>query len=90
MPKDWIYHPETGSWYSPASAQSEEDEELETQQDDSPDVIVAVPEPWEDEKYFSWRSRVMKSDVRLKALPEVQAILSKVWKDKSFSEGIQL
>lgn len=90
MPKDWIYHAGTGSWYSPVIAQSEEDEEVEVQQDTSPDVIVAVPEPWEDEKYFSWRSRVMKSDVRLKALPEVQAILSKVWKDKSFSEGIQL
>ena len=89
MPKDWIYHAETGSWYS-AATEEESQEDVEVQQDTNPDVIVAVPEPWENEKFFSWRSRVLKSDVRLKALPEVAAVLSKVWKDKSFAEGIQL
>lgn len=91
MPKDWIYHVETGSWYGPSQPEVVEEQEMaKPPEDTNPDVIVEVPEPWENEKYFSWRSRVLKSDVRLKALPDVQALLSQVWKDKSFDEGIQL
>jgi len=90
MPKEWIYHAETGSWYGPALPEVAEEEIAVESEDTNPDVIVAVPEPWENEKFFSWRSRALKSDVRLKALPDVQTLLSKVWKDKSFEQGIQL
>jgi len=90
MPKEWIFHPETTSWYGPTLPEEVDVEIATAPEDTNPDVIVEVPEPWENEKYFSWRSRVLKSDVRLKALTDVQAVLSQVWKDKSFDQGIQL
>ena len=90
MPKDWVFHTQTTSWYGPTLPEVVEEEVSTAPEDTNPDVIVEVPEPWENEKYFSWRSRVLKSDVRLKALPDVQTVLSQVWKDKSFEQGIQL
>lgn len=92
MPKAWVYHDGTSAWYGPTieAEGSDAGEVMSQPTDDSPDVIVEVVEPWEGEKYFSWRSRVLKSDSRLKALPDVHALLSTVWKDKSFDKGIQL
>jgi hypothetical protein len=92
MPKAWIYHDETTAWYGPAiEAEGVDDVDIMSDpSNDNPDVVVEVVEPWDGEKFFSWRSRVLKSDNRLKALPDYQALLSKVWKDKSFDKGIQL
>tara|TARA_R100001015_G_C4593270_1_gene148623 strand:- start:46 stop:561 length:516 start_codon:yes stop_codon:yes gene_type:complete len=91
MPKEWIYHEDTNAWYGPKLGSVEEEGEIMAEPEDTtPDVIVEVSEPWEGEKYFSWRSRVMKSDSRLKALPDIKDTLSSIWKDKSFDKGIQL
>ena len=90
MPKEWLFHPETASWYGPLVEVKEVEVEDGYEVIEDKDDIVALPEPWEGEKFMSWRARAMKSDTRLKMLDDASAMLSKAWKDKSFSQGIAL
>jgi len=43
-----------------------------------------VPAPWADEKYMSWRSRVIKSQPTLKGNTGIYDKLSSAWKQKEY------
>lgn len=90
MPKEWLFHPETASWYGPLVEVKEVEVEDGYEVIEDKTDIVVLPEPWEGEKFMTWRARAMKSDTRLKMLDDVNALLSEAWKDKSFSQGITL
>ena len=86
MPIDWVFH--SGLWYSPKLESTEEVEVMNAPE--VADDVVILPEPWEGEKFMSWRARAMKTDDRLRILTDVGAQLSQTWKEKSFDKGITL
>ena len=90
MPKEWLFHVETGAWYGPLVEVKEVAVEEGYEVIEDKEDVVVLPEPWEGEKFMSWRSRAMKTDTRLKMLNNAAEMLSKAWKDKSFSQGIVL
>ena len=83
---DWVFH--SGLWYSPKLESTEEVEVMNAPE--VADDVVILPEPWEGEKFMSWRARAMKTDDRLRILTDVGAQLSQTWKEKSFDKGITL
>lgn len=86
MPIEWVYH--EGRWYSPKIEATEAVEVMN--EPNAGDDVVILPEPWEGEKFMSWRARAMKTDERLRILTDVGTLLSQAWKDKSFDKGITL
>ena len=89
MPVGWVFDEDQVGWGPPqAILRSDDDdaviedpaeaERVETE------AIFNIPAPWAEEKYMSWRSRVLKSQPSLKGTDNIYDKLSKAWKQKTY------
>jgi len=89
MPIGWVFDHDKVGWIPPQDILRSDDDdaviedptEAETQ---SAQTIFDIPAPWADEKYMSWRARVLKSQPSLKGTNNIYAKLSEAWKQKTY------
>ena len=87
MPVGWVFDAEKVGWVPPESILRPADAEVEDPVEAvkvSESVTLVVPAPWADEKYMSWRSRVIKSQPTLKGTQGIYDKLSTAWKQKQY------
>lgn len=87
MPKGWVFDEDKVGWIPPKSILRSDDAEIEDPVEAErvhEEVRLAIPAPWNDEKYMSWRSRVMKSQPTLKGTQGIYDKLSAAWKQKEY------
>jgi len=89
MPVGWIYDEDRVGWVPPQSILRDDSEDaviedpVQAQQKAESSVFV-IPAPWENEKYMSWQSRVLKSVPALKDVNSIKSKLSTSWKSKEY------
>ena len=87
MPKGWEYDKENATWSAPLSALRKDDavdeDPEEAIKEANTDVFV-LPQPWQDEKFMSWKSRAVKSVPVLRNHAKSGALLSDAWKTKTY------
>ena len=93
MPKGWVFDREKGGWVPPQELLRKGDSEAIIEDPEeaihaATTSIYALPEPWENEKFMSWRSRVIKSVPRLKEHGDSSKVLSQAWKDKEYQVSL--
>jgi hypothetical protein len=87
MPFGWSYNSETGSWSAPAKILKKKNAKMEDPVEATKEAstkVFVLPEPWENEKFMSWRSRAVKSVPVLKGHQASSALLSDAWKNKNY------
>jgi len=89
MPMGWVYDKARVGWVPPVSALRDDSveaavEDPEEAQNEFQAKIFDIPAPWTDEKYMSWRSRVLKSQPTLKGTQGIYDKLSSAWKQKQY------
>lgn len=89
MPKGWVFDEEKVGWFPPKSILRDDSKDVDIEDPEeaeyiSNEVKLVVPTPWADEKYMSWRSRVMKSQPALKGSEGIYDKLSVAWKQKQY------
>ncbi len=89
MPVGWVYDKDNVGWSPPSSILRDdtkdaviEDPEEATRVET--EKVFDIPAPWTDEKYMSWRSRVLKSQPTLKGTKNIFDKLSVAWKQKQY------
>jgi hypothetical protein len=93
MPKGWVYDKEKAGWTPPQDLLRKGDAEVVIEDPEeamhvAATSVYALPEPWEGEKFMSWRSRAMKSVPRLKERGDSSKVLSQAWKDKAYQVSL--
>ena len=90
MPVGWVYDKEHVGWAPPKEILRGDDVD-ETEFEDAAEAELAatqtifdIPAPWAQEKYMSWRSRVLKSQPTLKGTENIFDKLSSAWKQKQY------
>jgi len=89
MPKGWVYDASRVGWVPPASILRDDSKDAVIEdpieaEKVSLEKVVEVPVPWAEEKYMSWRSRVLKSHPGLKGDENIYNKLSAAWKQKQY------
>tara|TARA_R110002126_G_scaffold831_3_gene5200 strand:+ start:946 stop:1446 length:501 start_codon:yes stop_codon:yes gene_type:complete len=89
MPVGWVYDEEKVGWAPPAAILRDDTkdaviEDPEQAQKIDREMVFDIPAPWTDEKYMSWRSRVLKSQPTLKGTENIFDKLSSAWKQKQY------
>ena len=89
MPKGWVFDAARVGWVPPASILRDDSKEAIIEDPVEAEKVattkvVEIPTPWADEKYMSWRSRVLKSQPTLKGHEDLYAKLSSAWKEKQY------
>jgi|TARA_R110000751_G_scaffold15141_5_gene48897 hypothetical protein len=93
MPKGWVYDAKRVGWVPPAALLRDDSKEVVLEDPVEAEKIsrtqlLEIPTPWVDEKYMSWRSRVLKSQPTLKGTAAVYDKLSSAWKEKQYEISI--
>lgn len=89
MPSGWVYDEKNVGWAPPQAILRDDSKDAviedpeEAVKIDS-QIIFDIPAPWSEEKYMSWRSRVLKSQPTLKGTEDIYAKLSVAWKQKQY------
>lgn len=87
MPRGWEYDKDNATWTVPAellrAGDAVDEDPAAAIQEASTDVFV-LPQPWEDEKFMSWKSRAVKSVPALRQHMRSSALLSDAWKNKEY------
>ena len=87
VPKGWVYDTEKATWSVPAELLRKADavdEDPEEAIKVSNTNVFVLPEPWDDEKFMSWKSRAVKSVPALRSHSGSGALLSDAWKSKTY------
>lgn len=89
MPLGWVYDEEKVGWIPPKSILRDDTKDVEIEDPEEAvkvyeSQVFNIPAPWADEKYMSWRSRVLKSQPTLKGTEDIYAKLSVAWKQKQY------
>ena len=90
MPLGWVFDAERVGWIPPQAILRNDDVDVAEIED--PEIaervatqsVFDIPAPWADEKYMSWRSRVLKSQPTLKGTENSYDKLSSAWKQKQY------
>lgn len=89
MPLGWVFDEDQVGWIPPQEILRSDDDDaviedpIEAERVET-ESIFNIPAPWADEKYMSWRSRVLKSQPSLKGTDDIYDKLSKAWKQKTY------
>jgi hypothetical protein len=89
MPVGWVFDEDRVGWVPPQEILRRDDDDsviedpTEAERVDT-EKIFDIPAPWAEEKYMSWRSRVIKSQPSLKGTEKIYDKLSKAWKHKTY------
>jgi len=75
-PKGWIFHRKTNCFVPEGTTWDEENERFVAMDGDS---VWDLPVPKKDEKYMTWKSRVMRVLPELKKESQAADILSNAW-----------
>jgi hypothetical protein len=89
MPKGWTFDSERVGWVPPAAILRDDSKDAVIEdpveaEKVSRETILEIPTPWAEEKYMSWRSRVLKSHPTLKGNDDIYNKLSAAWKQKQY------
>jgi len=89
MPLGWEYDRENVGWVPPQSILRNDDDESQIEDPEEAERVSTaqvfdIPAPWTDEKYMSWRSRVLKSQPTLRGTDNIYDKLSAAWKQKEY------
>ena len=89
MPKGWYFDSVRVGWIPPKDVLRDDTknatiEDPEVAQEEAQQQVFSIPAPWAEEKYMSWRSRVMKSQPLLKGKENIYDKLSAAWKQKQY------
>ena len=89
MPVGWVYDAKNVGWIPPKEILRDDNDDTEIEDPEvaeqlSRQRIFDIPVPWSDEKYMSWRSRVLKSQPTLKGTENIYDKLSAAWKQKQY------
>ncbi len=89
MPLGWTYDKEKVGWIPPKSALRDDSKDAKHEDPELAEKaalaqVFTIPAPWAEEKYMSWRSRVMKSQPLLKGHENIYDKLSAAWKQKQY------
>ena len=89
MPVGWVYDAENVGWLPLQAALRDDSKDAVIEDPDEAvkidsQVVFNIPAPWSDEKYMSWRSRVLKSQPTLKGTEDIFTKLSVAWKQKQY------
>jgi|TARA_A100000172_G_scaffold17570_1_gene9709 hypothetical protein len=89
MPVGWVFDEDQVGWVPPQEILRSDDDDTviedpaEAERFET-ESIFNIPAPWAEEKYMSWRSRVLKSQPSLKGTDNIYDKLSKAWKQKTY------
>ncbi len=89
MPKGWHYDSTRVGWIPPKELLRDDSKPAKIEdpvvaEEEARQQVFSIPAPWADEKYMSWRSRVMKSQPLLKGRENIYDKLSAAWKQKQY------
>tara|TARA_R100000458_G_C8208287_1_gene196613 strand:- start:371 stop:865 length:495 start_codon:yes stop_codon:yes gene_type:complete len=87
MPVGWVFDESKVGWIPPEGILRSDDAEVEDPVEaerEAEVVTLVVPAPWAEEKYMSWRSRVIKTQPALKGTDGIYDKLSTAWKQKEY------
>ena len=89
MPIGWVYDEVNVGWAPPQAILRDDSKDavIEDPEDAAvaaSQIVFNIPAPWSDEKYMSWRSRVLKTQPTLKGTESIFDKLSSAWKQKQY------
>tara|TARA_E500000305_G_C3957428_1_gene205302 strand:- start:2 stop:427 length:426 start_codon:yes stop_codon:yes gene_type:complete len=87
MPVGWVFDDSKVGWIPPEGILRSDDADFEDPVEaerEAEVVTLVVPAPWAQEKYMSWRSRVIKTQPALKGTDGIYDKLSSAWKQKEY------
>jgi len=89
MPVGWVFDADKVGWVPPKSLLRDDNKDVEIEdpveaQKIHEETIVEVPAPWNNEKYMTWRARVLKSQPALRKDQDIYNKLSAAWKEKQY------
>ena len=89
MPVGWTYDEDRVGWVPPKSILRDDSKDAVIEDPaqaviDAKATVFVIPAPWENEKYMSWQSRVLKSVPALKDVGSIKSKLSNSWKSKEY------
>jgi|TARA_R100000458_G_scaffold20072_1_gene17835 hypothetical protein len=89
MPKGWVFDADKVGWFPPEEILRGDDEDVPVEDPEQAELVASqtiydIPAPWAEEKYMSWRSRVLKSQPSLKGTQNIYDKLSAAWKKKHY------
>ena len=89
MPVGGVYGAKNVGWIPQKEVLGDDNDDTEIEDPEvaeelSRQRIFDIPVPWSDEKYMSWRSRVLKSQPTLKGTENIYDKLSAAWKQKQY------
>tara|TARA_R100001443_G_scaffold28822_2_gene42003 strand:+ start:3514 stop:3936 length:423 start_codon:yes stop_codon:yes gene_type:complete len=89
MPVGWTYDEDRVGWVPPKSILRDDSKDAVIEDPaqaviDAKSTVFVIPAPWENEKYMSWQSRVLKSVPALKDVGSIKSKLSNSWKSKEY------
>ena len=87
VPKGWEYDQAKATWTVPVETLRKDDAVVEDPEEAikeaNTDVFV-LPQPWDNEKFMSWKSRAVKSVPALRKHSGSSTLLSDAWKNKEY------
>ena len=89
MPTGWVYDKANVGWAPPKEALRDDSKDAVIEDPEEAaridtEKVFDIPAPWAEEKYMSWRSRVLKSQPVLKGTENIFDKLSAAWKQKQY------
>tara|TARA_R110002012_G_scaffold240543_1_gene414728 strand:+ start:965 stop:1471 length:507 start_codon:yes stop_codon:yes gene_type:complete len=89
MPVGWVYDEDRVGWVPPKTILRDDSKDAVMEDPEKAEKAAAasvyvIPAPWENEKYMSWKSRVLKSVPAIKHVEELKTKLSSSWKNKEY------
>ncbi len=89
MPVGWTYDEDRVGWVPPKSILRDDSKDAVIEDPaqaviNAKSTVFVIPAPWENEKYMSWQSRVLKSVPALKDVGSIKSKLSNSWKSKEY------
>ena len=89
MPQGWQYDKERVGWVPPQDILRSDDDQTPIEDPDqaiqsAAESVFDIPAPWAEEKFMSWRSRVLNSQPSLKGTDNIYGKLSTTWKEKNY------
>tara|TARA_R100001129_G_scaffold33626_2_gene22745 strand:- start:2228 stop:2728 length:501 start_codon:yes stop_codon:yes gene_type:complete len=89
MPIGWVFDVEKVGWIPPQDILRSDDDDVVIEdpveaERVNREAIFDIPAPWAEEKYMSWRARVLKSQPSLRGTDKIYDKLSAAWKQKTY------
>mgnify|MGYP003109869814 FL=1 len=89
MPMGWVFDEQRVGWIPPQEILRGDEDQLPIEDPDDAEkeaaqTVFDIPAPWAEEKFMSWRSRVLNSQPSLKGTANIYGKLSAAWKDKNY------